>query len=122
MLLTILSVVLVAGGLCFAAVCLLRLPRVWRGERLSWVPMDTIKGPRVEHRSFPVFTVWLTVFVLGWALLAAGTTVGAFVMVVATIVLVPLWLLVNAVNRPSFVVPPARRRERGWASRRRTRG
>jgi hypothetical protein len=36
-------------------------------------------------------------------------------------VFVPLWILINAVNRPRVLVPPSRRGQAGWWAERRAR-
>ena len=120
--------VMLLAFLSFAGVCLLRLPRVWRGETLPWLPIDHYRGPRVDHRSFPAFTTWLTLSSVGGTLLALGALfsarpVGAFgflLVGLAILVVLPVWLSVNAFTRPRSAVPPSRRDEPGWVDRRRT--
>lgn len=116
----------------FAGLQVTRLPRVWRGKTVHSLPWPNARGPEVNHRSFPVF-VGFVVFVAGGALLLlvsaltgaqAVGVVGVLFGMVSFIILVPLWILINAINRPRILVPPARRREPGWwaewrASRRR---
>ena len=113
----------------FAGLQLARLPKVWRGERLLTLPWPNFHGPEVNHRSFPVFTGFITLLGGGSALVWisviadwAGVVVpGGLAIVFAVFVFVPLWILINAVNRPRLLVPPARRAEPGWWGRRRAR-
>ena len=89
------------GGVYFAGLCLSRLPRVWRGTTLGNLPLETLRGPRVEHRSYPVFTIWLNTFVAGLVVLLVGTLVrvaavaaiGVLLVLTAMFVVFPLWLL-----------------------------
>ena len=46
--------------------------------------------------------------------------VGVLSGIVGVGVFVPLWILINAINRPRILVPPARRDESGWWAKRRT--
>ena len=48
---------------------------------------------------------------LGWVGLGIAA---ALAVMVGLLVAFPLWLSVNAFNRPRFLVPPAHRDERGW--------
>ena len=110
------------AGLFFVGLNLSRLPHVWRGEKLPSLPRQTWRGPEVNHRSFPVATFCLTLFVVGLTLLAGGgalrangaVATGIMLVMAALFVLFPLWVLVNAVNRPRLLVPPPLRREPGW--------
>jgi hypothetical protein len=112
----------------FAAHTVVRLPKVWRGETLRSLPYSNYLAPEVNHRSFPVFTGFIAALGGGALLVWIGmlvdsrdvTGVGGLAMVVGTIVFVPLWILVNAVNRPRFLVPPARRKDPGWWGERRS--
>ena len=117
----------------FAALQVLRLPRVWRGETLLTLPWPNFHGPEVNHRSFPAFTGFIATLgggaVLVWIGMLTGSRgpsiVGGLAIVIGVIVFVPVWILVNAVNRPRFLVPPARRQDHGrwaeWRARRRRR-
>jgi hypothetical protein len=125
------SAALTLGLVGFAGLQVARLPRVWRGGTVHSLPWPNTLGPQINHRSFPVF-VGFVVFLAGGALLlfvsaAIGAqamgVVGVFSGIVSICVFVPLWILINAINRPRFMVPPARRREPGWlAARRKSRG
>lgn len=106
------------------------LPAVWRGERLESLPRDAWRGPEVNQRSFPAYlgflvlvagglAVLLGAAALGWSVVAGTGLVAA---VVGALVAFPLWLSVNAVNRPRFLVPPAHRDEKGRLTRRRPPG
>ena len=128
------SVAMLAAGAAIAWYCLSRIPRVWRGEQLPFLPMSTYRGPEVNHRSYPVAATWMACFGVGAALAGVGwlasstVTIGiaAVLLVVPMLVMWPLWISVNAVNRPRFLVPPPHRHELGitsarWARRRRRR-
>jgi len=101
---------------------------VWRGDRVRWLPMIGLwmSGPRVNNRSFPAWAVSIFWFWTASCLLAveAVDREGALRVAVGLCGLVwlvtfPLWLIVNALNRPRFLVPPGRRREKGsWPRRR----
>jgi hypothetical protein len=112
----------VLGLAGFAALQVVRLPKVWRGETLLTLPWPNYHGPEVNHRSFPAFTAFIAALGGGALLVLIGgmtdnrgfTIAGGLAMVVGTLVFVPLWILVNAVNRPRFLVPPTRRQEHGW--------
>jgi hypothetical protein len=52
---------------------------------------------------------------------AALALAGGLVVLLSVVVFVPLWILVNATNRPRFLVPPSRRDEPGWLAARRQR-
>lgn len=81
----------------------------------------------MNHRSFPAFTGFISALGGGALLVWIGmladsrdlTGVGGLAMVVGTLVFVPLWIVVNALNRPRFLVPPTRRRDPGWWGERR---
>jgi hypothetical protein len=112
----------ILGLVGFAAHTVHRLPKVWRGETLLSLPYRNFFAPEVNHRSFPAFTGFIAALGGGALLVSIGmltgitdlTGVGGLAMVVGVLVFVPLWILVNAVNRPRFLVPPARRQEPGW--------
>lgn len=113
----------------FAGLQLARLPRVWRGERLLTLPWPNFHGPEVNHRSFPVFTGFITLLsggaALVWISIISDTAglglAGGLAIVFAVVALLPLWILINAVNRPRLFVAPARRAEPGWWGRWRAR-
>ena len=106
----------------FAALTVVRLPKVWRGETLLSLPYSNYRAPEVNHRSFPVFTGFIAALGGGALLLWIGvltggrglTITGGMTIFVGVIVFAPLWILVNAVNRPRFLVPPTRRKDPGW--------
>ena len=112
----------VLGLAGFAALQVVRLPKVWRGETLLTLPWANYHGPEVNHRSFPAFTGFIAALGGGALLVWIGmltdnrilANTGGLAMVLGVIVFVPLWILVNAVNRPRFLVPPARRQGQGW--------
>ena len=118
------GVLAVAFGACtvgYAGLQITRLPRVWRGDSLDTLPWSNNAGPEVNHRSFPAFTLFLVLFTAG-VLLAApasvwdvhGLGVTAVLCLFMSVPALVLWILVNATNRPRFLVPPARRDEPGW--------
>ena len=112
----------IVAGVGWAGLLCRRLPEVWRGGSLRSLPWNNLYGPEVNHRSFPAFVLFLVSLTSGITFAFLGTwlenraLVGtAFVLLVVAIpVLIPLWIIVNAVNRPRFLVPPSRRKERGW--------
>jgi hypothetical protein len=117
------------GIAAFAGLQLVRLPGVWRGRTVRSLPWSNMHGPGVNHRSFPVF-VGFAVSVAAGALLLfvsilvdapAMGAIGALCALVGVGVFVPLWILVNAINRPQTLVPPARRGQPGWWGERRAR-
>lgn len=111
----------------FAGLQVARLPRVWRGESVHSLPWPNSRGPEVNHRSFPVFVGFVVLVAGGVLLLFVSAVIGAQAMGVVGVlagfvgigVFVPLWILINAINRPQMLVPPARRREPGWWAERR---
>ena len=119
---------LLVAGACtvgfagFAGLQLARLPRVWRGGTVSSLPWLNTHGPEVNHRSFPVFVGFAVSLVVGALLLFVATLVdvnalgviGVICAMVGVVVFVPLWILINAINRPRVLVPPSRRRQPGW--------
>jgi hypothetical protein len=123
---------LVAGAFAlgfagFAGLQLARLPRVWRGGTVSSLPWPNSRGPEVNHRSFPVFVGFAVSMAGGAVMLLVATLVdaralgviGVLCAMVGVGVFVPLWILINAVNRPRVLVPPSRRSQRGWWAERR---
>jgi hypothetical protein len=110
------------GLASFAAFAVVRLPKVWRGETLASLPWASVRGPEVNHRSFPAFTGFIVGIGAGAVLVWIGmltdsrglSTAGGLAIVLGVVVFVPLWIVVNAVNRPRFLVPPTRRQDRGW--------
>jgi hypothetical protein len=113
----------------FAAFTVIRLPKIWRGKTILALPYSNPFAPEVNHRSFPAFTGFIAALggggLLVWIGMLIGsrdvTGVGGLVIVVGAVVFVPLWIVVNAVNRPRFLVPPTRRQDRGWWGEWRTR-
>jgi hypothetical protein len=111
----------------FAGLQLARLPRVWRGGTVSSLPWLNSHGPEVNHRSFPVFVGFvvslaacaLVLFVSALVDAQAMGVIGVICAMVGVGVFVPLWILINAVNRPRVLVPPSRRRQPGWWAERR---
>lgn len=117
------------GFVGFAGLQLARLPAVWRGGTVSSMPWPNSRGPEVNHRSFPVF-VGFAVSLAGGALLLfvsflvavpALGVIGLICAMIGVAVFVPLWILINAINRPRVLVPPSRRRQQGWWAERRAR-
>ena len=120
-----------AGGLTligFLAFNYRRLPAVWRGD-----PAPTLRNPlfTVYPRSYVSYLCLLTAFVGGFALfLIAGglSSLGSWArllfnasqwLMLATVpMLVGHWV-VNALNRPRALVPPAYRDRPGTIARRR---
>ncbi len=104
-----------------AALQLFRLPPVWRGERVSSLPWPNMHGPEVNHRSFPAFCgfstclgIFAAVFPISIVVDHDGlAAIAVAVAVLGFVVFVPPWILVNAINRPRFLVPPSRRSEPG---------
>jgi hypothetical protein len=120
---------LCAGCAWYGVVALRHLPQVWRGERTPWLPSITVFGPSVNLRSYPTFVVAATGFGAGGVLTVLAGAVGAGLLLRTGIVLMScssllgffLIVVVNALNRPRFLVPPRLRNERGWLPRRRHR-
>jgi hypothetical protein len=118
------GVLAVAAGAAlvgFAGLQVARLPKVWRGDTLLALPYANSRGPEVNHRSFPAFTGFIGLLCLGMLLVflanaldVAALAVAGGVVVFLSLVFVPMWILVNATNRPRFLVPPTRRDEPGW--------
>jgi hypothetical protein len=99
-----------------------RLPAVWRGASF--------------HRRFGVLEVnrrSYLIFVVEVGLLCAGLTLGgiglavdnewlrrdaSFALMLLALSLLPVHLVVNAFNRPRFLVPPDLRHEPGWEGER----
>lgn len=122
-----LDAVVLAGG--FGAAWLTarqvsRLPRVWRGETLRELPAPVypVPVPEVHHRSFPVFTGFCVCLGGGALLISlsvvfdlhAPGVIGVSSALIGVVVFLPLWMLINAVNRPRALVPPSQRNETGW--------
>ena len=63
------------------------------GETVPWLLIDHYRGPRVDHRSFPAFTAWLTLSAVGGTLLALGALVSARPVGVFGLVLIGLAVL-----------------------------
>jgi hypothetical protein len=124
----VLAVALGAALVGFAVLQVARLPKVWRGENLLTLPWPNSRGPEVNHRSSPAFTGFIGLLCIGmllavpaavWAVEALAVAAGLCILL--SLVFVPLWILVNAINRPRFLVPPSRREEPGWWAARRHR-
>jgi hypothetical protein len=98
-----------------------KIRRVWRGESLRMLPMDTFRGPEINHRSYPVAASWMAIGTFGFALAGVGWLTGsdvviffaAVIIVLSMAVMWPLWISVNAWNRPQALVPPPHRHEPG---------
>jgi hypothetical protein len=119
---------LALGFAGFAGLQLVRLPRVWRGETGIPLPRSNLYLPEVNHRSFPVF-VGSIVFVAAGAMLVfvavlvdarALAVIGLICATIGVGVFAPLWILINATNRPRILVAPSRRGQLGWWAERRT--
>jgi hypothetical protein len=115
----------VLGLAGFAAVVVVRLPKVWRGETLPSLPWASVRGPEVNHRSFAAFTGFIVGLSGGAVLVWIGmltditglTIVGGLAIVLGVLVFVPLWIVVNAVNRrASWCHPSAARTVAGGRS------
>jgi hypothetical protein len=125
----VLAVVAGAALVVFAGLQVVRLPRVWRGDTLLALPYSSSRAPEVNHRSFPAFTGFIGLLSLGMLVAFLGSLLdeaalalaGGLVVLLSVVVFVPLWVLVNATNRPRFLVPPSRRDESGWWAARRDR-
>jgi hypothetical protein len=91
--------------------------------------MSTFRGPEVNHRSYPVAATWFAFFAVGAGLGGVGwltesdVVVGfaAVFLVLPMFVIWPLWISINAWNRPRWLVPPPRRHEPGLQAARKQR-
>jgi hypothetical protein len=94
----------------------LRLPGIWRTGRVwgdappGWWPWG-VAGYRAYARAAPTLCVWMAVCV-------PAVLTGSRVLLAAVIALTVLAIVVALVNRPRFVVPPARRGDPGLLARR----
>jgi hypothetical protein len=110
------------GACAFAGLQASRLPRVWRGGAVPSLPWTNMLGPQVNHRSYPLWTAFAVSVIGGMGLLLGGAAadlrivgqVGVVLMLAGAVFVVPLWIAVNAVNRPAGLVPPSRRDQPGW--------
>jgi hypothetical protein len=108
-------------------------PDIWRGTRTNVGPWRSSRGLEVTPRSYIAFLSSIVPFIVGGLslppLLAIGTLsssggaaiaggIGAVLMLLFFIGTL-LHAIVNAFNRPSWLVPPSRRAEHGWVRRRR---
>jgi hypothetical protein len=85
-------------------------------------------GPQVNHRSYPLWTAFAVSCIGGMGLLLVGAAADLWIigqvgapLMLGGVIFVPLWIAVNAVNRPAVLVPPSRRDEPGWWHERRQR-
>lgn len=120
---TVAAAALVPAALWVIADVVRRLPRVWRGESrdLSAIP----RLPFAVHpRSYLTFAIWVASFFGASAVLVLGLLVHVEWVLftgiglgLASLPAAGLHLVVNALNRPRFLVPPTHRDEPGWVNR-----
>ena len=126
----------VVGGIAAAGVAIVIIARVVRPARAIWRG-DASKVPRTHQsmlavgpRTYPTYLLAAVTFSAGWLACGVGVALGGLhrattpgwptyvvgigvLLWVSTVVLVPLNWLVDATNRPKFLVPPPFRDEPG---------
>lgn len=124
-------VVLILGFIIILLIfryCLI-LPRVWRGEKCDFSGLkkyETGYNIDINVRNFPTFVIFMTcgvgVGLVGTVLDEMGmlpdVLIAPFVVVaLCGYLCFPLTIIVNAFNRPKFLVPPPHRDRSGWVVR-----
>lgn len=109
-----------------------KLPAVWRGDADAVPDLPSQMPFNVHPRSYVTFTMFAFAFFGGGAILiirapvleniipGASRLPGA-VLLIAIVVPLVLHLIVNAFNRPKWLVPPPFRHQPGWVAARRDR-
>jgi hypothetical protein len=116
----LLLVIATAAGM---ALLVAQVVAVWRGAD---VHLSGGRLPEVNRRSYLIFAVEVCVFCGGLMLGFVGLLTGSELLrrnasltgVLLALSLLPVHLVVNAFNRPGFLVPPDLRHEPGWVGRR----
>ena len=118
----VMSLLVSIAAIAYAVWRVARLPAVWRGASFH----RSYRKLEVNRRSYLIFVVEVGLLCAGIMLGGIGLAVdnewlrrdASLALVLLAVSLLPVHLMVNAFNRPRFLVPPDLRHEPGWVGRR----